>query len=1352
MQKSTKNNAEVSRQLLLILIVCSLIAIFIFLPYQSGTKAGNGEKAIKDTSQTDKNLDRDLDNYDIRADKNESQTLLNFRHSKGINTSEIADARDDVAAAAFALRKRIPNLRLEYNELNLAPELIAPDVRQGRGSLSKPSFEKRPEILRGFLKQNKRLLGISDEQASRMKITADYSNPDENLSFTHFEQKINEIPVFQGEVKASFTKKGEIVRVVNNLAPGLDEEDLSADFGDPSEAVKFAASNIKHDLKPYETTFNKAISNDLKFVFGTGDWATTAEKMYFPIEPGIARPAWRVLIWEPTEAFYVIVDAETGAVLWRKNITEDQTQPATYSVYANPNSMINVANNPAPLIPGLNNPTLGTQGTLISRTELTLIGNEPPYTFNRLGWITDGNNTTDGNAVEVGLDRVAPDGIDPGSQAAGVNRVFNFAYTPAPGNGGVYDDPTTPEHQKGSLTQLFYINNRFHDEMFRLGFTEDAGNFQHINFRRGGLGNDRVSAQAQDIFCGSATCANNANFASPADGTRGRMQMFLWTNPNPDRDGALDAEIVIHEHMHGVSSRLHGNSTGLTSTMARGMGEGWSDFYAHSLLSSSTDPLEGIYTTGSYATYLGVSNYTANYYYGIRRFPKAIKSVTGPNGKPHNPLSFRHLNANCNAEIGSPTAIGTISAYPRGPYGSTICDQVHVTGEIWSTALWEVRAKFVQRLGWEIGNRRILQFVIDGMKLSPLNPTFLQARDSIIAAAQASDLSSADVADLWAGFAIRGMGFSAQIHNASPANVTEAFDLPNLSQSPALIISDSTENNNGFFEPGETLTLTVPLSNNSGNNADNVNLQLAGGEAVSYGSIANNSTVSRQISFTIPVNAPCGSSLTLTFNVTSSLGATSFIRQIIIGRPIITFTENFDSVTAPTLPTGWTTTQTGAGTLFVTTAATFDTAPNSVFTTDPSTIGGGAELTSPEISISAAAATISFRNKYDTEAGWDGGVLEISINGGAFQDILAAGGSFIEGGYNGTLGESTVNPVSGRQAWSGDSGGFINTRAQLPAAANGQKIKLRFRFGADSNTAEVGWNIDTVKVAGTYNCSSVSAATKARADFDGDGKTDISVFRPVEAAWYLSQSAAGSKKIIWSAAGDKPVPGDFDGDGITDTAVARPSANNSALIFRILNSGNSTATEITWGFSDDIPVIGDYDGDGKSDVAVFRPSNGTWYVLKSRDGFFAVQFGAAGDIPVPGDFDGDGKTDTAVFRPSNGVWYILNSQTGFTAAQFGFPTDKLVPADYDGDGKDDIAVFRPSNGFWYVLKSTGGVNSLQFGIATDTPVPGDYDGDGKDDIAVFRGGTWYLNRSTAGFTSVVFGDGSDLPIPKQYIP
>jgi uncharacterized delta-60 repeat protein len=273
-------------------------------------------------------------------------------------------------------------------------------------------------------------------------------------------------------------------------------------------------------------------------------------------------------------------------------------------------------------------------------------------------------------------------------------------------------------------------------------------------------------------------------------------------------------------------------------------------------------------------------------------------------------------------------------------------------------------------------------------------------------------------------------------------------------------------------------------------------------------------------------------------------------------------------------------------------------------------------------------------------------------------------------------------------------------------------------------------------------------AARPMYDFDGDGKSDISVFR--DGIWHLQRSQTGFGAVYWGLASDKIAPADFDGDGKTDPTVYRPSNGE----WSILRSSDNTATVLRFGAPEDLPRPADFDGDGKADITVFRPSNGTWYRINSSNNqFYAVQFGAAGDAPVVADFDGDGKSDIAVYRPSNGTWYWLRSSDGhFAAVQFGISEDKPVPADYDGDGKADVAVFRPSNGTWYLQRSSLGFTGMQFGISTDKPTPADYDGDGKADIAVFRDGTWYLQRSTAGFTGVGFGESTDKPIAGAFIP
>ena len=273
-------------------------------------------------------------------------------------------------------------------------------------------------------------------------------------------------------------------------------------------------------------------------------------------------------------------------------------------------------------------------------------------------------------------------------------------------------------------------------------------------------------------------------------------------------------------------------------------------------------------------------------------------------------------------------------------------------------------------------------------------------------------------------------------------------------------------------------------------------------------------------------------------------------------------------------------------------------------------------------------------------------------------------------------------------------------------------------------------------------------------DYDGDGKSDVSVFRASENKWYILRSADSTVyQPVFATAGDIPVPADYDGDQKTDIAIFRPS--NAQWWY--LSSIDGSQVLNPFGATGDIPRPSDFDGDGKADFVLFRPSNNTWYRFGSLVGNVPNQtFGASGDQPVIGDFDGDGKSDLAVFRPSSGDWWYAASSAGgaFVQTHWGQNGDLPVPADYDGDAKTDFAVFRLSDGGWYILNSSNGTfTTTAFGTSGDRPVAADYDGDGRADLAVFRPSTgiWYLLRSTSGFAGLQFGIASDTPTPGAFV-
>ena len=285
--------------------------------------------------------------------------------------------------------------------------------------------------------------------------------------------------------------------------------------------------------------------------------------------------------------------------------------------------------------------------------------------------------------------------------------------------------------------------------------------------------------------------------------------------------------------------------------------------------------------------------------------------------------------------------------------------------------------------------------------------------------------------------------------------------------------------------------------------------------------------------------------------------------------------------------------------------------------------------------------------------------------------------------------------------------------------------------------------------------AAVRAARPPRNDFDGDGRADIAVWRPLVGVWYITNSSGVTARTTkWGGTGEVPTPADYDGDGKADTATWTPATG----VWLISSSLDGTFRTPGWGTTGDIPVPADYDGDGRADIAVWRPDSGAWFIINSRDGSVTAKgwgSGELGDIPVPADYDGDRRTDLAVWRPSAGAWFIISSRDGSVTARgwgSGDLGDIPVPADYDGDGRADLAVWRPDSGAWFVINSAGGaVTARGWGTQDDVPVPADYDGDGRTDLAVWRpsAGAWFvINSLNNSVTAKGWGSGDlgDVPV------
>jgi extracellular elastinolytic metalloproteinase len=656
------------------------------------------------------------------------------------------------------------------------PSATVPQVAPG-SFLTGPNAGDPLAIAMSYLRTHTAELSLTSADLADIAVTDRYTDAYNGVTHIYLRQRFEGIEVYQANININIARDGSVINMGNSFIPNLRSQIKGTTPQiSTTQAVERAAEHL--GLKPTRAISPQRAPAGVNSATVLSDGgisrrAIPVKLVYQPMADGV-RLAWDLEIEVPSGQNYwsMRVDAASGAVLDKLDYVDHDLWESVDQIAARafdiPAKGVTTSGPAAPALQAstgsynifaipVESPNFGSR---------TVVTNPADTTASPFGWhdtngaagaeftVTRGNNV---NAAEDGNNR----GFQPNG---GASLTFNFPL----------DLTQQPDaYESAAITNLFYANNIMHDVFYRYGFTEAAGNFQTNNYGHGGAANDAVIADAQD-----SSGTNNANFSTPADGSAGHMQMFLWNRTTPMRDGDLDNGVIFHEYGHGISNRLTGgpaNSNCLRN--AEQGGEGWSDWFALMLTMKAGDTATtrrpmGTYVIGQPTT--GV---------GIRAFPYTTDMTVDPR-------TYDTIKSNT---------------------------EVHAVGSTWTAIIWEVTWAMVNRYGFNSniytgtgGNNKALQLIVDGLKLQPCNPGFVNARDAILLADR-NDFAGANQCLLWTAFAKRGLGASAnQGSNNSATDGTQAFDLPASCSTATTIFSDDFETDRGWTpNPNNTDTATT---------------------------------------------------------------------------------------------------------------------------------------------------------------------------------------------------------------------------------------------------------------------------------------------------------------------------------------------------------------------------------------------------------------------------------------------------------------------------------------------------------------------------------------------------------------
>ncbi|MFZ7154089.1 MAG: M36 family metallopeptidase [Bacteroidota bacterium] len=616
-----------------------------------------------------------------------------------------------------------------------------------------PSAATVRPLLADYLVQHQQDWQLSDSDLNDFVVSDCYTDAKTGQTYAYLHQTVGGIRIFNA-VSAASIREGRITgfgkKLYTNAAARVNslQPTLSA-----AAAVQRAAAHLGKAIAgdPRELASDPAMHRHYFGASGIARRPIRVDLVFVPVKNAL-RLAWDVNIDLEGEAHWwnVRIDALSGDFLEKNDWTVhcDFGTPDAAQVQRQQHQHAGVQEHVATSVSTQRSSSLPVYNVLALPVEApsfgarTLVTDPADPAASPYGWhdvdgavgaeytITRGNNVYAYDDInDQDVPGTSPDG------GASLNFDFPINFTQQPGT-----------YLEASVTNLFYTNNWMHDVLWHHGFDGPSGAFQENNYGTAGADGDPVMAECQD---GGGT--NNANFATPDDGQSGRMQMYLWSG-SPDIDGSLDNGVIMHELGHGVSNRLTGGPSN-TNCLFNGEqgGEGWSDYFA---LLFTIEPGDQGSDSRGIGTYAFDEPTTGG---GIRRYPYSTDMGI-------NPQTYGDL-----AGSGA----------------------VHDIGEIWCGTLWDMTWNLIDVEGFDPdwingtgGNNIALRLVLEGMKLQPCGPGFLDGRDAILLADD-NLYSGAHRCLIWNAFARRGMGASAQQGSANnTGDEVENFDLPTICLTP----------------------------------------------------------------------------------------------------------------------------------------------------------------------------------------------------------------------------------------------------------------------------------------------------------------------------------------------------------------------------------------------------------------------------------------------------------------------------------------------------------------------------------------------------------------------------------------